>query len=181
LGQRRELFLELRLIADIGLIGLPNAGKSSLLNSLTRAQVKVAAYPFTTLEPNLGVMDGLILADLPGLIAGASKGRGLGFKFLKHIKRTRVLVHCLSLETTDPFGDYQTVRQELGEYEKDLLAKPEMILLTKSDSVNKNKIIIAKKQLVNLEKEILVCSVYDDQSLKQLKEKLKLLNGDSSK
>lgn len=174
-GQKRELFLELRLVADIGLIGLPNAGKSSLLNELTRAKVKVAAYPFTTLEPNLGVMDGLILADLPGLIEGASKGRGLGFKFLKHVKKTKILVHCLSLESTDPFKDYQTIRKELGEYEKELLDKPEIILLTKSDLVSSKELASAMKKLKSAKREILSCSVYSEESLKKLEEKLVLL------
>lgn len=176
LGQQRKLFLELRLIADIGLIGLPNAGKSSLLNELTRAGVKVAAYPFTTLEPNLGVMDGLILADLPGLIEGASKGKGLGFKFLRHVKRTRLLVHCLSLESTDPIRDYRTIRKELGEYEKELLGKPEMILLTKTDLVSPADLVATQKKLVATGKEVLSCSIFDFDNLERLKGRLKELS-----
>lgn len=172
-GQKRKLFLELRLIADIGLIGLPNAGKSSLLNELTRTKVKVAAYPFTTLEPNLGVMDGLILADLPGLIEGASKGKGLGFKFLRHIKKTKLLVHCISLETSDALEDYQVVRKELGEYEKELLEKPEIILLTKADLVDPLVLKENKKELRQTEEEILDCSIYDDQGLALLKKRLR--------
>jgi len=172
LGKKRKLFLELRLIADIGFIGLPNAGKSSLLNMLTRAQARVAAYPFTTLEPNLGVMDSLIIADLPGLIAGASKGKGLGFKFLKHVKRTKVLVHCLSLESVNSLKDYQTIRNELGEYEKELLEKPEIILLTKSDLVSKEKIKQVKEQLASTKKDIMSCSVFEEKSLMKLREKL---------
>jgi len=171
-GQARKLYLELRLIADIGIIGLPNAGKSSLLNELTKAKAKVGAYPFTTLEPNLGVMDGLVLADLPGLIEGASKGKGLGFKFLRHIKRTKVLLHCLSLESKNPLKDYQAVRKELGEYEKQLLEKPEIILLTKSDLVSPQKVRTAKKQLKITKKEILTCSIYDEESLGKLKKTL---------
>jgi GTP-binding protein len=173
LGQKRKLFLELRLIADIGLIGLPNAGKSSLLSKLTRARVKVAPYPFTTLEPNLGVMNGLILADLPGLIEGASNGRGLGFKFLRHIKRTKILVHCLSLETTDALKDYQIIRKELGEYQKELLAKPEIILLTKSDLVSKKELGAIGTKLAFTKREVLSCSIYDFESLKTIKERLK--------
>lgn len=171
-GQVRKLYLELRLIADIGIIGLPNAGKSSLLNELTRARAKVAAYPFTTLEPNLGVMDNLILADLPGLIEGASKGKGLGFKFLRHVKRTKLLAHCLSLESANPAKDYQTIRKELGEYEKELLEKPEIILLTKSDLVSKKEIESAKKSLKVTGREILICSIYDEKSLKTLQKLL---------
>lgn len=172
LGQARKLFLELRLIADIGLIGLPNAGKSSLLNELTRARVKVAAYPFTTLEPNLGEMNGLIIADLPGLIEGASKGRGLGFKFLKHAKRTKIIAHCLSLESADPLKDYQTVRRELGEYEKELLEKPEIVLLTKMDLVSEQEIKKTKDKLGSFSRRILACSIYDEQSLVILKKYL---------
>jgi len=170
-GQRRKVYLELRLIADIGLIGLPNAGKSSLLNALTNTKAKVAAYPFTTLEPNLGVMEGLILADLPGLIEGASRGKGLGFKFLRHIKRTRLLVHCISLESPDPLKDYVTIRKEITEYEKELLEKPEIILLTKSDLVSPQKIEVIKEQLKITKREILVCSIYEEKSLKELKKK----------
>ncbi len=172
-GQKRRLFLELRLIADVGLVGLPNAGKSSLLNELTAAKAKVASYPFTTLEPNLGAMENLILADLPGLIENASKGRGLGFKFLRHVKRTRVLVHCLSLESADLAKDYQVVRRELAEYEKELLKKPEIIVLTKSDLIDQKKIKVAQKQLQKHNPEILVTSIYDWESLLALKEKLK--------
>jgi len=175
LGQRRKIYLELRLIADIGIIGLPNAGKSSLLNKLTRAKAKVAAYPFTTLEPNLGVMDGLILADLPGLIEGASIGKGLGFKFLRHIKRTKILWHCLSLETTNPLKDYQIIRKELGDYEKELLEKPEIILLTKSDLVSKKEIDLTKEKLKETGKKIFICSIYESKSLLNLKKEFKKL------
>lgn len=168
-GQKRKLYLELRLIADIGIIGLPNAGKSSLLNTLTAAHAKVAAYPFTTLEPNLGVMDGLVLADLPGLIENASKGKGLGFKFLRHVKRTKILLHCLSVETPDPLNDYQIIRKELENYEKQLLEKPEIILLTKSDLVSKKEILIIKKKLKVTKRKILNCSIYDSKSIKRVK------------
>jgi len=173
LGQERELFLELRLIADIGLIGLPSVGKSSLLNELTNASAKVAAYNFTTLEPNLGVMDGLILADLPGLIEGASKGKGLGIKFLKHVKRTKVLVHLISAESEDPLKDYQVVRKELGDYDSELLEKPELILVTKSDLVlgeNVKRIIMYNLQ--KTKRNILPVSIYDYDQLQKLRQKL---------
>jgi len=171
-GQKRNLHLELRLIADVGLIGLPNVGKSSLLNELTNASAKVAGYPFTTLEPNLGAMDGLVIADLPGLIEGASKGKGLGIKFLKHIKRTKVLVHCISGESMDVVGDYETVRKELGEYDKELLARPEIILITKSDLVSKEQIKEIREKLGKMRGEVLDCSIYDGESIEKLKERL---------
>ncbi|HUW24489.1 MAG TPA: GTPase ObgE [Patescibacteria group bacterium] len=175
-GQKRELFLELRLIADIGFIGLPSVGKSSLLNELTAASVKTAEYPFTTLEPNLGAMDRLILADLPGLIAGASTGKGLGIKFLKHIRRTKALVHVISAESRTPFYDYEVVRKELREYDPQLLEKPEMILIHKSDLVTPEKIKKIQAELKPTKREILVSSIYDYESIQELKETLISLN-----
>ncbi len=171
-GQERNLFLELRLIADIGFIGFPSVGKSSLLNELTAASVKTAEYPFTTLEPNLGVMDGLILADLPGLIAGASTGRGLGIRFLRHIKRTKVLVHVISGQSETPFYDYEVIRKELGEYDPELLLKPEIILINKSDLVSADKIKKLKADLKPTKREILVASIHDYESIQGLKELL---------
>ncbi len=127
--------LELRLIADVGLIGLPNAGKSSLLNELTGAKSKVGNYAFTTLEPHLGAYHGIIIADIPGLIEGASEGKGLGVKFLKHIERTRAIFHLVSAESDDPLRDYRIVRHELAAYAPALAEKPERVFLTKSDTV----------------------------------------------
>ena len=111
LGEQFTLKLELKLIADVGFIGLPNVGKSSLLNELTRAQSVVANYPFTTLEPNLGAYYELILADIPGLIEGASGGKGLGTKFLRHIERTKILFHLISAESENPAKDYKTIKE----------------------------------------------------------------------
>lgn len=168
-GQKTEaknLFLQLKLIAQVGLIGLPNAGKTSLLNELTSANAKVANYPFTTLEPNLGVLkSGAIIADIPGLIEGASVGRGLGIKFLKHIERTNLLVHCISCESQNLLSDYQTVRHELENYSSKLAAKKEIIILTKSDLID-DLAILAKLQK-NL-KAKLTTSIANDFSLKEL-------------
>ena len=173
-GAEYDFMLELRLIADIGLIGLPSAGKSSLLNELTAANVKTAAYHFTTLEPNLGVMDlqksRIILADIPGLIEGASGGRGLGIKFLRHIQRTKALLHCISLESEDLAEDYRTIRQELVNYDPALDGKKELILLTKKDLVSEKELQVKKK---TLEKEIgariITVSIHDFDSLEELK------------
>lgn len=168
-GEFGDVRLELKLIADIGLIGLPNVGKSSLLNELTRAQAKVANYNFTTLEPNLGTFYTLVLADIPGLIEGASKGKGLGIKFLRHIERTRILFHLVSAESASPVTDYKTVRAELGKWNKELLKKTEYVFVSRADNVDattlKKKVAILKK----LNKKTLPLSVIDDESVKGVK------------
>lgn len=162
----KNLFLQLKLIADIGLIGLPNAGKTSLLNELTSANAKVANYAFTTLEPNLGVTkSGLILADIPGLIEGASDGKGLGDKFLKHIERTKTLVHCVSCESSDVLADYQTVRQELKNYSSTLASKPEIVVLTKSDLIDDPKTLQKMAKSINASLSV---SIADEKSLVKL-------------
>jgi GTPase len=178
-GEELEFAVELRLIADIGLIGLPNAGKSSLLNELTNANAKVANYSFTTLEPNLGVLEDLVIADIPGLIEGASSGKGLGIKFLKHIRRTKILVHCVSSESDDPrlIGgqakkDYEIVRTELKKFAKELAEKKEILLLTKSDLVSEKEL---EKKIAILKKrnpDVIPVSIHDWDSLKILSEKL---------
>ena len=132
-GQEKRLKIKLKLIADFGLIGLPNAGKSSLLNEVTNANAKIGDYAFTTLEPNLGVLNDKVLADIPGLIEGASEGKGLGHKFLKHIEKVKLLLHCISSESDDPTRDYKIIREELKKFNPKLLDKKEIILLTKSD------------------------------------------------
>lgn len=140
-GETRRLRLELSLLADVGLVGLPNAGKSSLLRALSAARPKVADYPFTTLYPELGVLDlpghkgGLTLADIPGLIAGAAQGRGLGHRFLRHIRRTGLLLHLLDLASPHPEADLREVLAELREYGQGLAQKPRWLLLHKCDLV----------------------------------------------
>lgn len=168
-GEYFELRLELKMIADVGLIGLPNVGKSSLLNELTNANSRVANYPFTTLEPNLGVYYDLILADIPGLIEGASIGKGLGMKFLRHIERTKVLFHLISAESADPILDYKTVRKELENYGDILLGKKEYVFLSKSDVVNQDTILKIKKDFKKIKKEILTISIIDPESIKTVK------------
>ena len=172
-GQTFDLHLELKMIADVGFIGLPNVGKSSLLNELTNAKSKVANYAFTTLEPNLGVYFDLILADIPGLIEGASEGKGLGIKFLKHVERTKVLFHFISCESPTPIEDYKIVRKELENHNLILLEKPEYIFLSKSDESNPENIKKIQKEFKKLKKEALPISIIDNESINEVK---KLLN-----
>jgi GTP-binding protein len=167
-GEERELHLELKLIADVGFIGLPNVGKSSLLNELTKAKSKVANYSFTTLEPNLGVYYELILADIPGLIEGASDGKGLGIKFLRHIERTKTLFHFISAESADPVKDYRVVRGELSNYNKELLIKSEYVFLSKSDLLTPQEIKEKLKAFKATDKEIIPISIIDNESIKQV-------------
>ena len=177
-GEEFKIKIELKLIADVGLIGLPNAGKSSLLNELTGAKSKVANYPFTTLEPSLGVYYELILADIPGLIEGASEGKGLGIKFLQHIERTKILFHLISAESEDLDKDYKIVRKELEKYSKDLADKKEYLFLSKYDVLSvedlKEKLAVLKK----LNKNAAILSVYDEESLKKVRQLLNKIKAD---
>jgi GTP-binding protein len=168
-GEHFELRLELKMIADVGIIGLPNVGKSSLLNELTNAKSKVANYAFTTLEPNLGAYYDLILADIPGLIDGASLGKGLGTKFLRHIERTKVLFHLVSAQSENPVKDYNDVRAELKSYSQSLLEKPEYIFLSKSDEVDKKIISNIKKEFKKIKKQVAPISSIDTESIKNIK------------
>lgn len=149
-GEARELRLSLKLLADVGLVGFPNAGKSTLLSTISAARPKVASYPFTTLTPSLGVVElddqRFVVADIPGLISGASQGAGLGHQFLRHVERTRVLVHLLDLgawwlEGRSPLADYQAIRQELALYQPDLLERREIVVLSKVDLATDPKAI----------------------------------------
>ncbi len=171
-GEKKELLLELRLIAEIGLIGLPNAGKSSILSRLTMATPKIGAYPFTTLEPNIGMLGTSAIADIPGLIEGASKGKGLGVDFLRHIQKTKILVHCIDLTNSAPKKTYDTVRDEFNKFDPMLLTKPEYILLTKTDLVTPDVIAKTTKLFTRLGKNVLVCSIYDPTSIDVLKKTL---------
>jgi GTPase len=171
-GQERRIQVVLKLIADYGLIGLPNAGKSSLLNELTAAQAKTADYPFTTLEPNLGALNGKIIADIPGLIEGASKGRGLGFKFLKHIEKVSLLLHCVASDSADMEKDYNTIRQELGSYNASLLDKEEIILLTKADLFSPEEMQQKVKHMEQFGKSIMTLSIHDWDAIQRLKKLL---------
>ena len=173
LGEGFEFKLELKLIADVGLIGFPNAGKSSMLNELTNAKSKVGNYPFTTLEPNLGVYYELILADIPGLIEKSSEGKGLGIKFLRHIERTQILFHLISSESTDPEKDYRLIRRELENYSPALAEKTEYLFLTKSDLLSEKEIREKLAVLKKLNKEALAVSIHDEESLKKME---KILN-----
>ncbi|MDC0036869.1 GTPase ObgE [bacterium] len=157
-GEEKTLYLELRLIAEVGLVGLPNAGKSSLLKCLTKASVKIGSYPFTTLFPNLGTLrthdKELILADIPGIIKGASQGKGLGHDFLRHIDRTKVLVHLIeSSETVEAcWAQYETVLHELKQSPYQLLTKPSVLLLSKCD-------------LIPHETQVAICEYFKEQKL----------------
>lgn len=172
-GKGGDIELSLKLIADAGLIGLPNAGKSSLLNALTRSKSKVGDYAFTTLEPNLGDFYGYILADIPGLIEGASEGRGLGIKFLKHIERTGILLHLVSAAQEDPVAAYREVRKEVEAFGQGLSEKREVIILSKIDLVDPaeretKKALLAKE----VGREVLEVSVEQPETLKQFSDSL---------
>ena len=169
LGEYSTVRLELKLIADVGLIGLPNAGKSSLLNELTKAKSKVANYPFTTLEPNLGAYYELIIADVPGLIEGASTGKGLGIKFLRHIERTKILFHLISAESENPAKDYKIIKKELETHNKELAEKTEYVFLSKSDAVSPEEIKKKIAALKKINKNVFPISILDNDSLEKVK------------
>lgn len=178
IGEEKKLRLELLLIADIGLIGLPNAGKSSLLQTLTNAHPKIGNYPFTTLEPNLGVMydsknkKQIVIADIPGLIEGSSTGKGLGIKFLKHIEKTKILLHCIDVSSEKILDSYQIIREEMFNYSSSLKQKTEILLLTKTDLIDKNTLKEKIKLFKNKVHDILTVSIYDEESINILIDKL---------
>ena len=169
LGEEKKFHVILNLIADIGLIGLPNAGKSSLLKTLTNATPKIGNYPFTTLEPNLGAFGKIIIADIPGLIEGASTGKGLGITFLKHIEKTKILMHCIDATSENVADTYEIVRKEFEKYGEKLLLKDEIILLTKTDLANPETIKKQIKSLEKFKKDIIPVSIYDEDSMEEIK------------
>ena len=154
-GEEFWIWLQLKVIADAGIIGLPNAGKSSLLSKCTRAKPKIANYPFTTINPNLGVLNinhkEIVLADIPGLIEGSHKGIGLGDKFLRHIERCKVLIHLIDVSEKDIIGNYLKIRNELSKYDKKILKKTEIVVFNKSDLIDMNSI---NEKLKNFKKRI---------------------------
>ena len=177
-GEKGNFQIELELFADVGLVGLPNAGKTSLLNFLTNADAKVGDYAFTTLDPNLGDFYGYVIADIPGLIEGASEGKGLGVKFLRHIKRTKILAHLISFENTSMLKTYREVRKELEKYNKKLnlgkeglSSKEEIIILTKSDVEEDQKVIVKRlKEFSKISRHVFTISLFDDKSVKKLRD-----------
>lgn len=187
-GETLSVTLELKMIADVGLIGLPNAGKSTLLSKISNARPEIADYPFTTLSPNLGVVDidrtqSILMADIPGLIEGAAEGKGLGHDFLRHIERTKVILHLIDAYNEDVAKVYQTVRHELEEYQTDLVKRPEIIAITKVEGLDSEIIADLQAQLKQVAKKgtpILAISAYSGLGLSELifalKDTLKQLN-----
>ncbi len=176
-GEEFWIWLQLKTIADIGIIGLPNAGKSSLLASMTSANPKIANYKFTTINPNLGVASyddkEVTLADIPGLIEGAHTGTGLGIKFLKHIERCKTLLHLIDITEDDLFISYNQVRKELSKYSKDLVKKKEIVVLNKTDLIDEEEKKEKIKKLKNkLKKNIFFMSTMDKKSVSDIKSKL---------
>jgi GTP-binding protein len=178
-GETRTLKLELKLLADVGIIGLPNAGKSTLIAAISSARPKIADYPFTTLTPSLGVVqtnwaEPFVVADIPGLIKGAHQGTGLGIKFLRHIERTRILIHLIdvsSIDPDDPLHQYHTINQELVMYDEKLVKKPQIVVLNKLDLPGVRKAAEIFQSALK-DKKVLLISALSGQGLEQLKSQI---------
>jgi GTP-binding protein len=172
MGEHRNLRLELKLVADVGLIGLPNAGKSTLLSVISNARPEIADYPFTTLIPNLGVVEqdgyGFLVADIPGLIEGASQGKGLGDEFLRHVERTAVLLHLIDAQSDDCLRGYKVIQQELASYQVDLSDRPQLVALTKAEAVTPEQLKKQTKLLAKTKREVFVISSQAHQGLDPL-------------
>jgi GTPase len=171
-GEAGEFLIEVSLMVDVGLVGLPNAGKSTLLNTITNATSRIGAYPFTTIEPHLGALYEFVIADIPGLIEGASEGKGLGHTFLRHISRTKMILHLVGLDSTDPLTDYYTIEKELTQYDKELITKQRWIILTKKDLANQEYIDSTAKALEKTGNRVLVIGESDAASIKFLRDEL---------
>jgi GTP-binding protein len=175
-GEHVNATFELKMIADVGLVGLPNAGKSTLLSVISNAKPEIANYPFTTLVPNLGVVDidgrsSLLVADIPGLIEGASEGKGLGDEFLRHVERTAVLIHLIDVFSEDIATDYKTIQQELKQYQVDLSVKPQIVALTKTEGLDAKvvaKTLMALKKVVPKGTPLLTISSQSGEGVKEL-------------
>lgn len=174
-GQEGDVRMELKMIADIGFVGLPNIGKSSLLNELTNASSHVANYQFTTLSPHLGVYYELILADIPGLITGAAEGKGLGHKFLRHIERTKILFHFIAADSAHPLEDYNAIRAELGSYNPKLLTKPEYIIVSRADERTPEEVAQIVTELKKANPNVVTLSILDETLLNNVRTLLNTL------
>ena len=173
-GEEFWMWLQLKVIADVGIIGLPNAGKSSFLSKCTRAKPKIANYPFTTINPNLGVLNinhkEIVLADIPGLIEGSHKGIGLGDKFLRHIERCKTLIHLIDISEKDILGNYLKIRNELSQYDKKILKKKEIIIFNKSDLIEMDSVNEKLKQFKNkVKKNFEIISLITNQNFEKVK------------
>ena len=178
-GEEKKLELELKVLADVGLVGFPNSGKSTLISKISNAKPKVADYPFTTLEPNLGIVrfnefKSFVVADIPGLIEGASSGKGLGLKFLKHIERTKILVYMIDINAEDIDEEYKVLKGELEKYNADLVDKPSILLLTKCDIEQENKSTVSFKGNIKNIKISSLKNINLDKAIYMMTEQLEL-------
>ena len=172
-GYESDIVLRLKILADVGLVGFPNAGKSSLLRKISAAKPKVADYPFTTLEPKLGVVrandDEVVVADIPGLLSGAHKGNGLGFQFLKHIERCKSIIHLIDVTNEDIFSEYKTICEELDKYDQSIKKKKKIIALNKCDLITDSQIKKIKKNFENqLQKDVYMISAISGYGIEKI-------------